>query len=289
MTGFTDAEGCFQLVIHKNPKMRSVWSVRLVFSIHLHEKEIDVLYKIPKFFGGGNVTIHKDTANYQVVSLTDLLRVIEQFNLYPLRTQKHSDFLLFKKAYDLIANKEHLLDIKNLVNIRASMNKGLPERLLLEFPNTNPEIRPEFTLNKNDKLFDINSWIAGFVEGEGCFYVKTSKSKTHKLGLSVTLNFIVTQNIRDMLLMEEIKSTLGCGSITINESSSVIRFAVTNLSDIQNKIIPFFYKYSLIGDKLRNFEDFKKVSDLMTQKSHLTKEGLDKILTIKSNMNFNRK
>ena len=46
--------------------------------------------------------------------------------------------------------------MKNLVNIRASMNKGLPERLLLEFPNANPEVRPEFTLDKNDKLFDIN-------------------------------------------------------------------------------------------------------------------------------------
>ena len=156
MTGFSDAESCFQLVIYKNPGMISKWSVRLVFSIHLHVKEIDVLYKIQKFFMVGNVTIHKDTANYQVVSLTDLLRVIEHFNLYPLRTQKHSDFILFKKAYDLIANKEHLLDIKNLVNIRASMNKSLPERLLLEFPNTIPEIRPEFTLNKNDKLFDIN-------------------------------------------------------------------------------------------------------------------------------------
>ena len=135
----------------------------------------------------------------------------------------------------------------------------------------------------------MNYWIAGFVEGEGCFYIKTSKSKTHKLGLSVTLNFIVVQGLRDMQLMEEIKLALGCGSITISESSSVIRFAVKKLSDIQNKIIPFFDKYSLVGDKLRNYEDFKKVSDLMIQKSHLTKEGLDKLLTIKSNMNFNRK
>jgi hypothetical protein len=111
---------------------------------------------IQKFVGVGNVTMHKDTANYQVVSMTDLLRVIEHFNLYPLRTQKYSDFILFKKAYDLIANKEHLINLQNLVNIRASMNKGLPERLLLEFPNTNPEIRPELTLNKNDKFFDIN-------------------------------------------------------------------------------------------------------------------------------------
>lgn len=289
MTGFCDGESCFQLVIYKNPKMKSGWSVRLVFSIHLHVKEIDVLYKIQKFFLVGNVTIHKDTANYQVVSLTDLSRVIEHFNLYPLISQKYSDFRLFKKAYDLIANKEHLLNIKNLVNIRASMNKGLPERLLLEFPNANPDLRPELTLDKNYKFFDINYWIAGFVDGEGCFYVKTSKSKTHKLGLSVTLNFIVVQGIRDLQLMEEIKSTLGCGSITINKSSSIIRFAVTKLSDIQGKIIPFFDKYSIEGVKVKDYADFKKVALLMDKKSHLTKEGLDKLLTIKSKMNFNRK
>lgn len=60
--------------------------------------------------------------------------------------------------------------------------------------------------------------------------------------------------------MEEIKSNLGCGSITINESSAVIRYTVSKLSDIQNIIIPFFDKYSLMGDKIINFEDFKKVS-----------------------------
>lgn len=268
--------------------MRSGWSVRLVFSIHLHEKDINVLYLIQKYFGVGNVTLHKDTANYQVVSMGDLLKIIEHFNIYPLKTKKLSDFLLFKKAYGLILNKEHLVNLQNLVNIRASMNKGLPERLSLEFPNTIPEIRQELSFNKNDKLFDMNYWIAGFVDGEGCFFVKTSKSKTHKLGLSVSLNFIVMQNIRDLELMEEIKSKFGCGSITINESSAVIRYTVTKLSDIQNIIIPFFDEYSLMGDKKINFEDFKKVSELITKKSHLTKEGLNKILVIKSNMNFNR-
>ena len=131
-------------------------------------------------------------------------------------------------------------------------------------------------------------FLAGFVEGEGCFFVKTSKSKTHKLGLSVNLNFIIVQNIRDKELMEEIKLVLNCGSITINESSAIIRFTVTKFTDIQNKIIPFFDKYPLMGNKGKDYEDFKKVSDLITKKSHLTKEGLDKILEIKSNMNFNR-
>jgi hypothetical protein len=99
----------------------------------------------------------------------------------------------------------------------------------------------------------------------------------------------VVQNIRDIELMEEIKSTLGCGTITINESSAIVRYTVSNLSDIQNIIIPFFDKYLLIGDKVKNFEDFKKASDLMVNKSHLTEEGLNKILSIKSYMIMNRK
>ena len=178
--------------------------------------------------------------------------------------------------------------MQSLVNIRASMNKGLSERLVLDFPDIKPEVKPEFIL-KDIILFDMNYWISGFVTVEGCFFVKTSKSKTHKLGLSVGINFIVVQNIRDMNLMEEIKSTLGCGTITINESSAIIRYTVSKLSDIQNIIIPFFDKYSLIGDKVKNFEDLKKVSDLMVNKSHLTEEGLNKILSIKSYMNINRK
>ena len=111
---------------------------------------------IQEFFGLGSITINKDTANYQVTSMKDLLSVIEHFNKYPLRTQKQIDFLLFTKAYDLIANKSHLTDLQSLVNIRASMNKGLPERLALDFPETKPEVKPEFILTNNNELFDMN-------------------------------------------------------------------------------------------------------------------------------------
>jgi len=89
--------------------------------------------------------------------------------------------------------------------------------------------------------------------------------------------------------MEEIKSVLGCGSVTINEASQIARFSVTKLSDIQNIIIPFLDKYPIVGEKVKDYEDFKKVSDLITNKSHLTEEGLKEILAIKSKMNFNRK
>lgn len=34
--------------------------------------------------------------------------IIKFFDSYPLVTQKWADYLLFKKAYELILNKEHL-------------------------------------------------------------------------------------------------------------------------------------------------------------------------------------
>lgn len=246
---------------------------------------------IQEFFGVGSITINKNTVNYQVTSMKDLLIIIEHFNKYLLRTKKHKNFILFAKAYDIIANKEHLINLQWLVNIRASLNKGLPKRLALDFPDTKPEVNQKIMLRtkKDVKLPDFYHWIAGFVTGEGCFFVKTSKSKTHKLGLSVNLNFIVVQNLNDTVLMEEIKSALGCGSITINERSHIARFSVTKLSDTQKIIIPFLDKYPIVGEKVKDYEDFKKVSNLITSKSHLTEEGLKEILAIKSKMNFNRK
>jgi hypothetical protein len=73
--------------------------------------------------------------------------VIEHFNNYPLRTQKYADFLLFKKAFDLVNNKEHLTEagLRKLISIRASLNKGLPKRLEAAFPNITPEPRPQVT------------------------------------------------------------------------------------------------------------------------------------------------
>jgi len=50
VTGFCDAESCFSINILKNPFYNLVWKISLVFSIHLHSKDIDILYKFKKFF-----------------------------------------------------------------------------------------------------------------------------------------------------------------------------------------------------------------------------------------------
>jgi hypothetical protein len=104
--------------------------------------------------------------------------------------------------------------------------------------------------------------------------------------------------------LESFVQVFGCGSFSIVEKSGIARFAVLNISQIVDNIIPRFFLvlkknvYPILGAKAKDFEDFKEASVLIKSKAHLTKEpaiarggappGLDKILLIKSRMNFKR-
>jgi hypothetical protein len=52
-------------------------------------------------------------------------------------TKKRSDFLLFKQALDMFKNKDHLTKegLIKMVNIKASINKGLSNTLKEAFPD----------------------------------------------------------------------------------------------------------------------------------------------------------
>jgi hypothetical protein len=64
---------------------------------------------------------------------------------------------------------------------------------------------------------------------------------------------------------------------------------ITKISDILNIVIPFFVKYPILGMKSLDFEDFKKVCNIIETKDHLVNSSVFKqILKIKSGMNQNR-
>lgn len=102
----------------------------------------------------------------------------------------------------------------------------------------------------------------------------------------VQLRFQITQQARDEKLMESLIKYLDCGRIS--KRGDVVDFHVTKLTDITEKIIPFFSKYPVLGVKKENYEDFCKVADVMKEKAHLTEEGLEEIRKIKDGMNSHR-
>jgi N-acetylneuraminic acid mutarotase len=70
---------------------------------------------------------------------------------------------------------------------------------------------------------------------------------------------------------------LECGKVQTKNikknNTKYFEFRVEKFEDINNKIIPFFVKYPIVGQKLLDFQDFCKVANLMNEKAHLTIEG----------------
>ena len=289
ITGLIDAEGSFMVRIRKNSKYRTGWTVVAIFSIVLDKKDLPLLEGIKSHFGGlGSIKSNgKGTFSYRIESSEQISNVIlPYFNKYPLITQKLGDYLLFREVVELMNNKEHLTyeGLNKIVSIKASINKGISDELKVAFPQCIPVMRP---IKVKPKM-PHSEWIAGFTSGEGCFKLMVKKSSSVSVGFQVLLVFQITQHARDVKLMESLISYFGCGKLEKDPRGPWLNFSVYNFTDNNEKIIPFFSQHAIIGSKSEDFQDWCKVAKLVQTKNHLTKEGLDQIISIKSGMNKGR-
>ena len=289
VTGFADAESSFSIKTSKKSTSKSGWGVIPEFRIELHSKDTILLRKIQSFFGTGIISERENLNRviYSVQSYRDITSVIiPHFDKYPLITQKKADFLLFCQAINILNLKAHsnIEGIYKIINIKAAMNWGLSDTLKTQFPTALPVYRP---LVSYEGIPHPN-WLAGFTDGEGCFYVNTKKAKTLS-GIQVIMTFSITQHVRDELLLSKLIDYLGCGKIEkVSTRPNEVKFIVYKYSSIRDKIIPFFRDYPLQGIKCMDYMDFCKIAKIMEDKSHLSPEGLNKIKSLKSGMNTGR-
>jgi len=248
-----------------------------------------LLRKIQYFFGVGIISERKNrnAVVYSVQSYRDIINVIiPHFDKYPLITQKKADYILFKQGIALLNLKaqSNIEGIRNIISIKASMNFGISDTLKIQFPTALPVLRPVVSFEG----IPHPNWLAGFVDGEGCFYVNTKKAKT-LTGFQIIMTFSISQHVRDELLLTKLIEYLGCGNIEkVSTRPNEITFVVYKFSYILYKIIPFFQSYPLQGIKSMDYRDFCEIANIMEDKSHLTPEGLKKIKSLKSGMNKGR-
>ena len=283
LTGFSDGEASFILYIQKTDNTKIGWASWVAFEINLNDKDLSILKDIKSYLGVGKINQKSNgTCVYYVRSFDEINTLLDHFYQYPLLTQKQADYLLFKSAFEIIKNKEHLTieGFHKILAIRASMNKGLPPALKEALPDITPSVRPSVP---DSKITDPN-WLAGFATAEGCFLVRVIDKPNNRT--QVCLQFKLTQHIRDEQLFRCIVDYLGCGKIYVNERS--VDFIITKFSDITEKLISLFEKYPIQGIKHLNYLDFVKVNQLMINDLHLTLKGIKLIRNIKSGMNLGR-
>jgi len=130
-------------------------------------------------------------------------------------------------------------------------------------------------------------FVTGFIDAEGCFSATIYKNINLKTGYRVRAFFEVKLNIRDSLIIYQLKEFFGgIGTICIDKKANAIKYSVDSLKDLTTVIIPFFLKYPLITQKGADFKLFVLIVNLINKGAHLTLEGLQQIINIKASMNF---
>ena len=110
-------------------------------------------------------------------------------------------------------------------------------------------------------------YIAGFVDGEGCFGFQFRKDVRHErpgspVYYSWKVQFMITARKDEQDLFERIKSFFGCGGI-YKELDREIHYCVSDIDSLKNIISPFFNKYQLQGKKKNDFILWAEAVDIM--------------------------
>lgn len=135
-------------------------------------------------------------------------------------------------------------------------------------------------------------YIAGFVDGEGCFALKFRQDiKKNRTNSPVyyywDIEFAIVLRSDDKDLLEKIMTTLGCGRISLTKNGESVRYAINNLDDLLNKIVLLFDKHKLQGKKKFDFELWKEALLILSRnrgKNALNKDNIKRLIEIHNSM-----
>ncbi|SRR6266700_2223680 len=131
-------------------------------------------------------------------------------------------------------------------------------------------------------------YVAGFVDGEGCFSVSIHPHPTVRYGTRwlIAPCFQAYQHRDNVGILEALQGFFGCGRITAKgPNSSVMTYSVYRRAELESVIIPFFERYPLISRKHEDFLKWREVVRLMQLKAHRTDRGFQRIVELAFSMN----
>ncbi len=130
IVGFVDGEGCFHVGVSRHPDTKLGYEVLPEFTVVQHERDVQVLHALKRYFGCGVVRRnHGARMAYRVRKLEHLReRIVPFFMKHRLKSRKRQDFEKFRRVVEMVARGEHLTEegLERIRKIVAQMNRGRP-------------------------------------------------------------------------------------------------------------------------------------------------------------------
>ncbi|MDP9284835.1 MAG: LAGLIDADG family homing endonuclease [Actinomycetota bacterium] len=132
----------------------------------------------------------------------------------------------------------------------------------------------------------LDSYIAGYVDGEGSFSVSVQRNATCRVGFQLVPEFHVSQNGDRAQVLRLILDRLGCGSIRPNSKRDrTLVLVVRKREDLLERVIPFFERNPMLSSKQADFEKFAEIVRELALGHHRTHAGFGRLLEIAVSMN----
>jgi hypothetical protein len=132
----------------------------------------------------------------------------------------------------------------------------------------------------------LDSYIAGYVDGEGSFSVSVQRNSTCRVGFQLVPEFHVSQNGDRAQVLHLIHQRLGCGRIRRNSRRDrALVLVVRNRRDLLDRVVPFFEQNPLLSTKQADFEKFALIVRELALGHHRTDAGFRRLLDRALSMN----
>jgi hypothetical protein len=140
-------------------------------------------------------------------------------------------------------------------------------------------------VNQQERL---ESYIAGFVDGEGCFHVAIQRNPCTRSGWQLVPEFRISQDACRAKVLDLARDLLGCGALRENHRGSddhTLVLVVRRRRDLLERVIPFFERNPLLSAKKEEFATFAGIVRSMERGEHLFREGFERLAAEAVQMN----
>jgi hypothetical protein len=125
--------------------------------------------------------------------------------------------------------------------------------------------------------------------GDGSFYIKITKSSSHKCGFNVRAAFDITQNSTEIEVLKAIGNKFFNYSKSVRTFKLASHLSLSNLKSLRADVEPFFKKNALLTRKSLDFIIWQEALRLIESKEHLTELGVAKAKELQALQHLHRK
>lgn len=183
-----------------------------------------------------------------------------------------------------------LINVIHLLNGNMRTPKIHQLYSLIDWVNTNHNTNFQ-KLPLNNNLLISDSWLAGFIDADGCFLIRHSTLETSKKE-RISCSFVMDQRIIDPKSNEDYSSILSqianlFSTKLLITNRNYYRLNATSLNSIK-QVINYLELFNLRSSKYLDSLDWIEAAKIIIDDKHYTLEGKSTIDLLKNRMNRNR-